>query len=463
MVPWKAATMRCRHDAGKVIASFFRKGRTALSSVVLAITGTLGDLHPFLALALRLRADGLSPIVAAMEDYRAVVEAEGIAFHAVRPGAREMAATGLDEAAVARAVTGDLRAGFDIMLPHIAQTVEDLRAVMADADLVICGTLAAVARIVAESAGVPVVTVALQPMSFLSVAEPPTMREMPFLPTLRKTCGPAVVRMLYALASAQGRPSMRPVTRLRHELGLPAVRDELLDGPRRSERIFAMYPPAFAALPSDAPCQARGAGFAYYDGRDGTTGTLAPALTRFLDAGPAPLVFTLGSFVTYAPGNFYTASAQVARRLGRRAILLVGDHALRDYAGLADDDIAVAGYAPHSLLFPRAAAVIQHGGMGTTAQALRAGVPQLVCPFFGDQFDNARRLHRLGVARVVALRRYGTRRAVAALGRLLDSPDAADRARALAPQMTRDDGPAIIAHWVTERLAHRPDGHRLVA
>lgn len=443
--------------------SLFRKGRPALSTVVLAITGTLGDLHPFLALALRLRDEGLSPVVAAMEDYRTVVEAEGIAFHAVRPGAREMTAAGLDEAAVARAVTGDLRAGFDIMLPHIAETVEDLRAVMTGADLVVCGTLAAVARIVAESAGVPVVTVALQPMSFLSVAEPPAMREMPFLPALRKTCGPAVVRMLYALASAQGRPSLRPVTRLRRELGLPAVRDELIDGPRRSERIFAMYPPAFAALPVDAPDQAQSAGFAFYDGRDGTTGTLDPALAAFLDAGPAPLVFTLGSFVTYAPGNFYTASALVARQLGRRAILLVGDHALGDYAGLASDNIAVAGYAPHSLLFPRAAAVIQHGGMGTTAQALRAGVPQLVCPFFGDQFDNGLRLRRLGVARVVALRRYSVRRACAALRQLLDSPDATDRARALAPQMTRDDGPAIIAHWVAERLAHRPDGHRLVA
>jgi rhamnosyltransferase subunit B len=90
-------------------------------------------------------------------------------------------------------------------------------------------------------------------------------------------------------------------------------------------------------------------------------------------------------------------------------------------------------------------------------------VPQLVCPFFGDQFDNARRLRRLGVARTVALRRYSIRRAVAALGRLLDSSDAADRARALAPQMTCDDGPAIIAHWVVERLAQHPDGHRLVA
>lgn len=433
-----------------------------MRSVVLAITGTLGDLHPFVSLALQLRARGLRPIVAAMEDYRAVVEAEGLAFHAVRPGHREMEAAGLDEAAVASAVTGDLRAGFDIMLPHLALTLSDLRSVIAGADLVICGTLSAVARIVAEAACVPVVTIALQPMSFLSVAEPPAMREMPFLPALRRTCGPGVVRLLYAVASAQGRPSMRPVTRLRRDLGLPPVRDELLDGPRRSERIFAMYPPAFAPLPIDAPAQARSAGFAYYDGRDGATGTLDPALNAFLDAGAPPLVFTLGSFVTYAPGNFYRASARVAHQLRRRAILLVGQHALDDYAGLASADIAVAGYAPHSLLFPRAAAVIQHGGMGTTAQALRAGVPQLVCPFFGDQFDNGQRLKRLGAARVVRLKRYSEKRAFAALSRLLGSPDATERARALAPAMTRDNGPAIIASWVAERLAHHTD-QRLVA
>ena len=107
--------------------------------------------------------------------------------------------------------------------------------------------------------------------------------------------------------------------------------------------------------------------------------------------------------------------------------------------------------------------MIQHGGMGTTAQALRAGVPQLVCPFFGDQFDNGQRLKRLGVARVLRLKRYTEKRAFAALGRLLDTPAAARRARALAPAMTRDDGPASIASWGEARLAHHADDRRLVA
>jgi len=422
--------------------------------IVLATTGTLGDILPFVAIALELRNRGLDPVLAAMEDYRWVAEAEGLAFHAVRPGNFEMRATGLDEASVAKAVTADLRAGFDIMLPHLALTLADLVPAIAGADLVIGGTLSAVARIVAEAAGLPMVTVILQPMGFLSVAEPPAMRELPFLPTLRRHFGSGIVRLLYAFGSAQGRPSLRPVMQLRGELGLPCVRDELVDGPGRTERIFAMYPPAFAPLASDAPPQASSAGFAYYDGPEGAYGSsIDPEIAAFLAEGPPPLIFTLGSFVIHAPGDFYETSARIARRLGRRALLLVGRHAVAKFAGLAQNGVAVAGYAPHSLVFPRAAAVIHHGGIGTTAHALRAGVPQLVCPLFGDQFDNARRLRNLGVARVVRLRRYTEVRAAAALTALLASERTSAAARALAPAVIQADGPAIIASWIAGRIA----------
>jgi rhamnosyltransferase subunit B len=421
--------------------------------IVLTTTGTLGDFYPLLAIALALRDLGLDPVLASMEDYRGVVEAEGLPFHAVRPGNREMASRGLTEACVAQAVTADLRAGFDFMLPHLAATLEDLVPLIAEADLVIGGTLSAVARVVAESAGVPMITVLLQPMGFLSVAEPPTMREVPLLPRLRRLFGPQVVRMLYGIGSVQGRSSMKPIRALRRDLQLPRVRDELIDGVRRSERIFAMYPPAFARLPVDAPVHAQSAGFPFYDGSCGQTARLDPALEAFLARGEAPIIFTLGTFVVHAPGDFYEASARAARRLGRRAVLLVGKHAVERLAGLAGDDIAVAAYAPHSLLFPRAAAVVHHGGVGTTAQALRAGVPQLVCPLFGDQFDNAEHLRRLAVAEVVRLRRFTEDKAVAALDRLLSSNLTAARARALAPAMVQDDGPMIVARWVAERCS----------
>ena len=118
---------------------------------------------------------------------------------------------------------------------------------------------------------------------------------------------------------------------------------------------------------------------------------------------------------------------------------------------LRRNSLAVIGYASHALLFPRAAAVIHHGGIGTTAQALRAGAPQLVCPVLGDQFDNADRLRRLGVATVVPLKRYTTARAEVALQDTL--ADSAACARTLSPETSRIDGPTVVADWIAERFA----------
>lgn len=425
---------------------------TRPARIVLTTTGTLGDVLPLVAIAVRLRELGAQPVIATMADYAGAARAEGIAFRAVRPGAADLAADGLDEVAVARAVTRDLRAGFDIMLPHLDRTIQDLRAVIASADLVIAGPLSVVARLVAEQAGVPVATVMLQPMAFRSVADPPRMREAPLACGVARRCGPGAVRLLYSIATLRGRRSLRPIARLRRDLRLPPVRDEIVAGIARSEAIFAMYPPAFAPVPTDAPAQAHSAGFPGYDGPRRRARALDPALARFLDSGPPPLVFTLGSFVIHAPGRFYEASAAAAQRLGRRAVLLVGDHALAAFTSLADQSVVVAGHVQHSALFGRVSAVVHHGGMGTTAQALYVGVPQLVCPLFGDQFDNAERLRRLGVAAVLPLRRYSSAAAVRALDRLLTG-DAALRARDLAPDMAGEDGAGFVARWVADWCA----------
>lgn len=451
--PWSAVAADRRVITPLARSAPLRAG-TRRPRVVLTSTGTLGDILPLVAVAMRLRAHGLDPVIAAMSDYRAPAEAQGLAFHAVRPGIAELAADGLDQQAVARAVTRDLRAGFDVMLPHIEATLADLATAIAGADLVIAGPLSIAARAMAELHDVPVVTLMLQPMAFRSTLEPPRMREAPFVDRIGRWCGPGSVRLLYRLATVKGRHRLEPLARWRSEHRLPALADPIIDGIEASLAIFAMYPAAFAGLPADAPRQAMSAGFPAYDGCAMGQGASSAALDRFLGAGPPPLVFTLGSFVTHAPGCFYQESAAAARRLGRRAVLLVGDHAVDRFASLADRDVAVVGSAPHSLLFPRAALVVHHGGIGTAAQALAAGLPQLVCPLFGDQFDNAEHLRRLGVARVLKLARYSAIKATPLLD-LLTHPAVAARAQALAPVMTIADGPGVVARWVAEHLSTR--------
>jgi len=122
-------------------------------------------------------------------------------------------------------------------------------------------------------------------------------------------------------------------------------------------------------------------------------------------------------------------------------VILVGPEAARVRAGKpAPKDVLVVDYAPHSELFPHAAAIIHHGGMGTTGQALRAGKPQLVVPHFADQPDNADRVRRLGVGATVAAAAYTPARARRELAALLASPAYGGRAREMARALRTEDG-----------------------
>lgn len=418
--------------------------------IVLATTGSLGDVYPFIAIARELRAAGLHPILAAAEPFRAVADAEGINFHPVRPGPADMAAAGHDEASVVRAVAGGTQAVFDLLLPHLDASYADLAAVMRQADLVLASGFSIAARTAADAAGVPFATVLFQPIAMMSRLDPPVVGEVPLPARLQRRVGPRILRLLYAIAHRRLAHRRAPVDALRARLGLAPVRDELLDGPFRGTHVFALYPPAFAPLAPDAPANAVSTGFSFYNGVQAAS--LDPALEAFVANGPPPLVFTLGSLAVHAPGAFYRTSAAAAAALGRRAVLLVGDHAVASHADLASPVTFVAGFAPHADLFPRAAAVIHHGGIGTLAQALRAGVPQLVTPVLGDQFDNAERLRELGLAAVLRLTRYTPAAATAALGRLLGETGTAARAKAFAPRVADDNGPRAIARVIAARF-----------
>jgi rhamnosyltransferase subunit B len=193
-------------------------------------------------------------------------------------------------------------------------------------------------------------------------------------------------------------------------------------------------------------------GFATFDADDGSTVGLDPALQKFLDDGPAPLVFTLGSLIVNSPGRFYGHGARAARNLRMRAVLLAGEQGCGELAHLQSADVFIAAYAPHSVLFPRAAAIIHHGGIGTLAQALRSGHPQLIVPYFADQPDNAARARRLGVARILPPRRFSASAASRHLARLLGGGRYLEQARIIGKSLSAEDGAARAARIVLDRL-----------
>jgi UDP:flavonoid glycosyltransferase YjiC (YdhE family) len=141
-------------------------------------------------------------------------------------------------------------------------------------------------------------------------------------------------------------------------------------------------------------------------------------LTKFLDAGEPPIVFTLGSAAVMDARDFFEESAKAARLLKKRAVLLYG--VFNEAPKILDETIAGFDYAPYSEIFPRAACVVHQGGVGTTGQVLRAGVPHLIMPYSHDQPDNAIRCRRAGVAEVIDRDNYTAETAARKLKKLLN-------------------------------------------
>ena len=306
---------------------------------------------------------------------------------------------------------------------------------MRGADLIVTHPITFAAQIAAEKTGMPWVSTVTTPSCFWSRFDPPVLGPYPWIAQLR-AFGPAFFGALLRLGRLKTKSWVAPLALFRASLGLPPGRNPIFDGQHSPQRVLAMFSPLLAAPQPDWPPQTVATGFPFYDQAEHGQG-IAPDLERFLDAGPPPVVFTLGSSAVYRAGNFYDESLAAVRRLGCRAVLLVGANSFPE--PLPPGAVAYP-YAPYSRIFPRAAVIVHSGGIGTCAQALSAGRPMLVVPFAFDQPDNAARLQRLGVARAIPRRQYTARRAFAELERLLCDPAYAASAQAAARKIAAENG-----------------------
>jgi UDP:flavonoid glycosyltransferase YjiC (YdhE family) len=177
------------------------------------------------------------------------------------------------------------------------------------------------------------------------------------------------------------------------------------------------------------------------------------SLLKFLDAGDAPIAFTPGSAM--AQGQlFFAAAVDACRRLGRRGILLTRQSG-QVPADLPPSMIHVR-FAPFSELLPRCAALVHHGGIGTTSQALRAGTPQLVMAMAHDQLDNADRAVKLGVAATIKRRKFTGRNVARALAALLAKPGLCENCVAVASRFVGHDALAETAAAIEQMRRAEP-------
>lgn len=410
--------------------------------IVFATFGSLGDLHPYIAVARELVRRGHRPLIATFGEYRGAVEAAGVAFSPMRP---DMARFGDPAAVVGRLFDPWRGPEFlvrGMFLPHLRESYTDLAHACRDADLLVTHPLAFAGPLLAQKEGLRWVSTALSPMTMFSAHDPPLLPAASWMLWAR-TLGVAPYRWIFRLPRAVLRRWEGPLREFRAELGLPAM-DGLaqLEGQFSPRLHLALFSRILAAPQPDWPAGTLVCGFPRYDGAPPDARSRAE-LEAFLAAGEAPVVFGLGSSVVMMAGAFWQAAVAAAKSLRRRAILLAGESPER--LGALPATVKVFRYLPYSAVFPRASAIVHPGGIGTLAQALAAGRPQLIVPAAFDQPDNARRTVALGAARSLPFRRATAAALRDALGALLAMPEAAARARAIGGQVTREDGAGAAA------------------
>jgi rhamnosyltransferase subunit B len=379
-------------------------------NILLPTVGSAGDVHPVVALGLALRARGHRVTVLTNPFFQELVEAQGLGFLAVGT---------LDDArkAIADPDLWHPRKGFEVVarraiLPAMSEVYRLIER-HADARTVVASSgIAFGARLAQERLGVPTATVHLQPSIIRSLVDQGMAGNMRISASQPLWFKRAFFRVADWLL--MDRVLKDPLNEFRATLGLPRVDRVMYRWLHSPQLVIGFFPDWFAAPQPDWPPATHLVGFPLWD--SGKPGAMPPDAEGFLEAGEPPVVFTPGS-AGATMHRYFRESVAAAREIGVRTMLVTNfpDQIPTDLP----HRVKAFGYLPFSEVLPRAALLVYHGGIGTLAQTIKAGIPHLVVPNGHDQFDNGFRIERLGLGRSIPQSRYRAGAVVRAIRSML--------------------------------------------
>ncbi len=412
---------------------------------VVVAWGSMGDIHPLLGLSRALKARGHRVTFVTNEAFNDMAVEAGLEFHSVGTLAEAEDTLG----------NNDLwhpRKGFEVVWRSCVEVQKRMLGfILSQVD---AGDLV----IIAHPLGLPAAITARDSIPGLKVFStwlaPNNLRtcEDPLFVGPQRIPGwvpHAVRRWLWRRVDADilDPLTLPDINALRASRQLPSMAhyaNLLYDAP---DHAVTLFPSWFGKRMPDWPSNMLSGDFLLYDGL--AQKPLGEDVQQFLNAGSAPIVFTFGSAMQHA-GKAFRASLDACRRLDRRGIFLtLFKEQIPD--GLPST-VAWFEYAPFSHLLPHAAAVVHHGGIGSTAEALRAGIPQIVVPMAHDQFDNGARVKALGVGNCIARSRYRAGYLTRTLAELLGSADVISRCREVSLHFGDPDPAGSLAALVEQKL-----------
>ena len=404
--------------------------------IVITALGSGGDVFPFIAIGQVLQQRGYTVALLANPHFADAVAQAGLSLVPLGTEAEYLAALRQPEIWHPRRGFAVIWRQLMALTPRILATLE--AQIVPGQTVLVGSTLSLATRLAQERHGLPAAIVHLSPNCFLSAYEFPVTSARPvprWIPLwARRALLTVIDRVLLDTTCAP------PLNALRAPLGLPPVRSVMRRWLHSPDLTLGAFPDWFAAPQPDWPTSAVVTGFPRLLAH--AESPLPDTVQDFLKQGSPPLVFTAGTGMTQASA-FFACALQTVTTLQQRALFVT--RFSENLPNPLPAQVAVADHLPFDRVLPHVAALVHHGGIGTTATALAAGIPQLIAPFAFDQFDNAARVVRLGVGRSGAT--LHPERWVAELEPLLH-PD---------PPLT-----AALRHY-QRRIAEMPDACALIA
>jgi sterol 3beta-glucosyltransferase len=430
-----------------------------MAHITLITAGSRGDIQPYIALGLGLQASGHTARLATHAIFEDWIRSFNLEFSPVEgdPMAMAQGQAGREWMETGRRGRGFLRGFREFMDPILHQATADVLAACADTDLVLFSGVAFYAAYsVAEKLDLPFVQTYLQPIN------PTRVFPSVVFPTRRQggalfNYGTHVIggQMFWQMT----RPLLNDIRREMLGLRPLALLGPFLSMQRRRLPVINGYSPTLLPKPWDWNEAMYVTGFWFMTEEEWVP---PAALVDFLADGEPPVYIGFGSMIGNNPERVTAISLETLERSSRRGVLLSG------WAGLADgdlpDNVLRLEDAPHSWLFPRMAAVVHHGGVGTTHTGLRAGVPNVIVPFFGDQPFWADRVHLLGAGpRPIPQEELTAERLATTLNSVMSDRDVHERAAAVSERIKSENGVGVAVEVINRYLAGKPkffDGFR---
>ena len=403
--------------------------------ITIFAAGSRGDIQPCLALSKGLKEAGYHICLAAPESFANFIQENDVEFYPLRGDVQQIMASDTGRNFMETGGTNpikSIRAMRSMIAPIVTNMLEDTYAACLDADALVClGVFSQFGQSIAEALGIRIINI--EPTPLLPTKAFPA----PSWPIQRNLGG--FHNYLSGLAMLQVvwmwyRPFVKD---FRRRLGLSINGSLGLFRTLRRTPMLSAYSSIIIPHPPDWPESIHVTGYLFLDNRDDQQPSVE--LKAFLDAGDPPVYIGFGSMAGCNPEQLFKLVSEALVKSSQRGLLLTGWGGLR--TELMPNNVFVADAVPHSWLFPRMAAVVHHGGAGTTAEGLRAGVPTVIIPFAFDQSFWGARIKELGLGpEPIPLKKLTADNLANAIRIAVTDPDIRERANSVGITIRAEDG-----------------------